>query len=60
MPDLADFADELAVLVQEFLDADVGREEIQQTLTAKAQELEAEAEKAEDDSDAPSSENEDG
>lgn len=46
MPDLADFADELATLVREFLDAGVERGEIVQTLTAKAQEVTDEGEAA--------------
>jgi hypothetical protein len=42
MPDLADFADELETLVREMLEAGVDRAAVQETLTAKAQELQDE------------------
>lgn len=42
MPDIADFSDELAALIQEMLEAGVEREEIKKTLTAKREELDEE------------------
>lgn len=53
MPDLADFADELAALIQEMLDAGVDRDAIMVTLDEKLKEMETETAGAEEPGEAP-------